>query len=450
MQITCFSGFAKKPNSTKQPTGGITINVTLKEPTSVLEPVFIIQNYDLSWNYIRWGSRYYYVRDTVIVHNNIAEFHCQSDPWATFKGDIGSSVQFVSRSASQFNTYIQDGLYPAKSVTDVVTTELTSLSFTSVHGLGSYILGVLTDESSGGAVAYYSVGPGNFPSLMTKLFDPTYLNATDITTELQKELVNPMQYVVSCHWVPFTYDEGSFTTVKFGWWDSGVNAFLLGDTDRMYNTNQDFTLPTHPQQTRGKYLNDSPYTRHTLNCFTFGSIPLDPSPFADGKQGNISIDVDVFTGIGQLNVSCKVNNNNVRLFTAVAQVGIPVQLAQSNGNIIGSAIAGLEAVGSLVARNPLGATHGIMSAVSSAMPQVQRQGSTGTIVSYILNANIVTEFRSISNEDNTTMGRPLCEAKTISSLSGFIACENADFDTSASPSEKDEIINGMNTGFYYE
>lgn len=447
MVIEAYSGFTKKPNSTKQPSGsGTQLTVRLKENCSVLNPIFIVNGYNLSHNYIKWGARYYFIDDIVILSNSHAEYICRTDVLATFKSDIGSSRQFVLRSASASDPYIQDTLYPAKASVIVENTVLNSLGFTSTAGMGTFILGVLSEESSGSAVAYYSVGPGNFPALMQKLFDPTYLNASDISTDLQKELVNPMQYIASCYWMPFVYDVGTFATVKFGWWDSGVNAFLLSESDRIYSTDQAFTLPVHPQNSRGIYLNDAPYTRHTLNCYTFGSIPLDPAPFVTSHEGHIYIDVDVFTGIGQCYIDCY----GARMFNQVSQIGVPIQLSQSTGNIIGSGIATFEAIGSAVAGNVLGATHGIISAVSNAMPQVQTQGANGSIVAYLKDPNIVSEFRQIVDEDNAQIGRPLCQAKIISTLSGFIACENADLDSAASLPEKDQIVSYMNSGFYYE
>lgn len=447
VSLEFFTGFSKKPNSTKQPAGtGTTISAVFKEGTSVLNPHFIIKNFNTSYNYIKWGSRCYFVDDIIMLSNNMAEYVCRTDVLATFKASIGSSTQYVLRAASASDPYVQDTLYPAKASVIVENTLLSNLGFTSTSGLGTFILGVLSEESSGSAVAYYSVGPGNFPALMQKLFDPTYLNASDISTDLQKELVNPMQYIASCYWMPFIYDEGTFTTVKFGWWDTGVNAFLLSENDRIYSTDQAFTLPVHPQNSRGAYLNDAPYTRHTLNCYTFGSIPLDPAPFVTSHSGHIYIDVDVFTGMGQCYIDCY----GARMFNQVSQIGVPIQLSQSSGNIIGSAVATFEAIGSAVAGNVLGATHGIISAVSNAMPQVQTQGANGSIVAYLKDPNIVSEFRQIVDEDNSQVGRPLCQAKVINTLSGYIACENADLDIVASPVEKEMIVSYLNGGFYYE
>ena len=66
--------FSKKMNSTAQPTGsGTQISVVLKENTSVLNPHFLVHNYSFAHNYIKWGSRYYFVDDIISISHDIAK-----------------------------------------------------------------------------------------------------------------------------------------------------------------------------------------------------------------------------------------------------------------------------------------------------------------------------------------------------------------------------------------
>ena len=48
MNIKVWSNFSKRKNSTKQPTGGSTITVTLKDQCSILSPVFILSTLDFT------------------------------------------------------------------------------------------------------------------------------------------------------------------------------------------------------------------------------------------------------------------------------------------------------------------------------------------------------------------------------------------------------------------
>ena len=56
----------------------------------------------------------------------------------------------------------------------------------------------------------------------------------------------------------------------------------------------------------------------------------------------------------------------------------------------------------------------------------------------------------IADEDLASRGRPLCKAKTISSLSGYIMCSDADPDIACTDYELAQIVSYMNGGFYYE
>lgn len=446
VSLEFFSGFSKKPNSTKQPAGsGTTISAVFKEGTSVLNPHFIIKNFNTSYNYVKWGSRCYFVDDIIMLSNNMAEYVCRTDVLATFKASIGSSTQYVTRSAHSYNPYVMDMMYPAQADTDVVNLSLEGLA---ADRAGLYILGV-AGPSGSNAVTYYCLGTTGMASLMAKFFDVNLLNATDISVELQKELFNPFQYIVSCYWYPINSSDliGTLDTVKFGWWDSGEYAARLDESQRIFSWEETFSPPKHPQAvSRGTYLNDSPYTRYTLNCFSFGSIPVNPSPFVDGDAGVIEIDVDVFTGVAQMYLAV----GGGRLFTVTSQIGVPVQINQNTANVIGGALSVAGAVGSAFSGNVLGAVSGLASALESAMPQMQSQGANGSKVAFMQTPNIVAEFRTLVEEDNAQLGRPLCAARTLSSLPGYIKCEEADLDIVASPVEKELIVSYLNGGFYYE
>lgn len=445
MQITVYSGFSKRINSTKQPSGGQAINVVLKQPTSVINPHFVITGFDTSWNYIQWGNRYYFVDDIVILSNTQAEYSCSLDVLATYKSAIGASSQYVVRASGAYNPYVMDTKYPVLADSDLASVYLQNLD---VDSTGIYVIGVVGGDATN-TVTYYTLGVGGFANLMAALFNTSYLNASDISVELQKELVNPFQYIVSCYWFPFTATQvaGDMARIKFGWWDSGVYGGKLSDSQRVVSLEDTFDPPKHPlAATRGMYLNDAPFTRYTLNCYSFGSIPLNPSPFVDGDGGIIEIDVDLFTGLAQMYIACDAS----RMLTAISQFGVPIQINQNTANVVGGAISALSGVVDLALGQVVGGAAGIASAIQSIFPQVQSQGANGSKVAFMQIPNIVAEFRMIAEEDNATIGRPLCAVRTINTLSGFIQCENVDIDCNGTVAEKRAIIEFMEGGFFYE
>ena len=164
MQIEVYSNFKKNINSIKIPSSGATINVALKSPTSEKTPTFILNNFDLSWNYIKWGDVYYFVEDIIIINNNQAEYHCVKDVMATFRNDILSSVQLVSRNANKYQPQLADKLYPALNKSILTRSEVSTwdVSFSSS---GCYVVGIINPDAQGG-VAYYEFLPANFSNFM--------------------------------------------------------------------------------------------------------------------------------------------------------------------------------------------------------------------------------------------------------------------------------------------
>ena len=445
MQITLYSGFSKESNSTKQPTGGTSVTAYLKENTSLVNPVFILSTANFSTNYVSWNGRYYWVDDIVSIRNGAVEVHCSIDVLATYKTDIGNSSQYVTRAASSNDDRIVDNMYPMLPFADY-----DSVSFATLHGVfqnSTYVIGVI-GQNSGNGVVYYAMDNITFASFMTFLFGGSYLDApiTEISNELQKELVNPIQYIVSAQWFPLIIN-GVNDTIKFGFWDSGITAKRIDEGYSKGSTQQSFTIPMHPQYaTIGSYLNSNPYTQLQLNCYTFGSIALDASLFSQVRNGVLTIETDFYTGTGYMIVS----NGNHIIHKIAGQIGVPIQISQINQNLIQSAVGVVGSVGALAQGNFIGVLSGIGDAVNGLLPQLTTQGSQGSRIAYNVGPTITVIFRRVVSKDITHLGRPLMQRVTINTLSGYVQVEKPDVDIAGTKKEKDEIVAYMASGFFYE
>ena len=452
MQITCYSGFSKKPNSTKTPTGGTVKTVTLKKPTSVLNPVFLLCGYDLSYNYIQWGIRYYFVDDIIIVSNEVAEYHCSSDVLATFKTAIGSSTQYVTRADSSYNLNILDVKYPSYAKTEVENVAFSNLHSSFANG-GSLVIGIANGVNVASAgISYYCLTGNEAKNLMDYMFGGTWLDAMDISTELQKELVNPYDYIDSIMWFPFNIPDSdvpfSPQHLKFGFWDYSGTGGLMTPGNASKGFAETITIPSHPQSSRGMYLNSSPYTRLMLDCYSFGQFEVDSSIFTNDMNLTLGISVDFISGMGKLTL--RAGSNAKLIHKAYTQIGVPMKKSQVSQNILGSALAVTGGAFNVALGNFVGYSQGVMSGVQAIMPHLNSSGTNGSRVAFVTAPELIITRQRIVDEDKAQFGRPLCETKVISTLSGYIECENSDLDLSASPSEKTAIINYLNSGFYYE
>lgn len=495
MQIHFFSNFKKRINSTKVPLVTDATKVLsghLKEPCSVMKPVVQIKRppsdaapYSYSYAYIGDFARWYFVSDWVWV-DGLWECNMTEDVLASFKTDIGNTTAYVERSASDYNGEIIDRVYPA---TTGFSTNVVNLS-NSWHGVspsgGCFVVGIISRASTypgtmvGGAVSYYVMTPAQMKSLLNYLLADSFLDdagfpsnftpVQQLSHDVAKAMVNPIQYIASCMWFPFSASDLSDNVnrdIQLGYYDVGGNhaqAKNLTVVDLLtYVSGQ---IPVHPQApSRGKYLNYTPYTRLTMYVPPFGAIPIDPSYCEIGSYLHCPVHVDPITGKAIMRVVLWENSshtgNNAIVCERTAMLGVPIQLAQMTPDIIGGMQTAMQAgatIGTAMATGvPLaGDLATLMSlptignAVNHLMPQVDSQGVNGSFVAMAMPPNLTAVHLAVVDEDNTEMGKPLCEVKTINTLSGYIKCGEATVDYACFDDEKKSILNYMTNGFFWE
>lgn len=503
--------FTKRLNSTKHPNiltdTNLTLNGNFKSPCSVLTPIITIEvpsGYDLfsnSYNYAYFNDtgRFYYIEDIVMVSGRLAELHLREDVLASYKSTIGNSSQFVTRASAAKNEYIVDNMYP---ITNNVTTsnELVSLDWDMLNpgsiSDGFYVIGIVNPNVNAiGAVSYYVMDQIGFARLRNYLLSTTTYSDmafTEIEEPLYKSLFNPFQYIVSCVWFPIkppTIAIGS-GKIDFGFFQ--VNA----DSNHQWYLNkstQSFTggalmTVNHPQLSDyGAFIQCEPYTRRKLLVQPFGEITLDCSKIR-GSNHDLRIHswIDFTTGDASIRIinmdSTSISEYEAVVGGASAKLGVPLAMAQVSQDVLGmlsgGALATLGAaqvgiaagqvglssvvggIGMTQAASNLvsGATtmvNGITSAANAYAPKVSGSGTNGSLLNTVVPAIYEVQFYRIPSPDHLHLGAPLCDTRTISTLSGnggFIKCENARIitDLGAYAPEIEAVESYMNNGFYYE
>jgi len=453
-----FGYFAKDDNSTKRPPGDFgdyITNVRFKEPTSTTHPVLIVEA-TAQYNYVLIGNKYYFVNEIIRVTDKMSEYHCEVDVLATFKSAIGESTEYVTRATRDRNPYIIDNLYP---MTTEKFTEITI--FNSLHKnmvsqvAGWFMVGIFGRGNTSGCVTYWCLTAGQFRTLMLDMFDISNysINIEEISYGLQKALLNPIQYIASIQYFPFfNKPDGVLETqISFGFWNANATGFRIPNENRTVTFTGVVDLPEHHKAASvGNFLNSAPFTRRTLYCYMFGTIPIDTSYFIkeDDLALHLTILCDTFTGIGELVVSD--DHGNI-LYKNSAQMGVNVEIAQLKQDFLSGATSLGGSLGALLTGNIIGATTGLVSAASSMMPQVVTSGTIGSDVSYRRPPVVVNEFYNIVEFDHVHFGRPLCKQVQIKNLeNGFVQVENPKIELIATKYEQDKVKDFMIKGFYYE
>lgn len=457
-----FYAFSKRINSTKLPSGAATgVSIVLKAGSSAINPTIDI-DFGQSGNptgfnycYIPAFNRYYWVSDWVF-NNRLWTARLKSDPLASFKSYIGAYSAYVTRAASNYDLRVVDNYYPAKAK-NTHDASIIQSPFVSDLSDGKYIIGIQGKGSggNGGAVTYYVATSSQMKALTNYLLqDMGTYEVEDISDKLLACIFNPMQFIVSCMWVPFSPPASNVNEVEVGWWTfSGTGMQRLASLS--WGTNFSFTIPKHPKAaTRGQYLNMPPYTRYKLEAGPWGVIPLDNFNMLDADSLSCDYRVDCITGSGRLNV--KYRDELIYESIHTIQVGVPIQLGQNAFNQ-GALMNTISSVGnagaSLFSGNIVGALTNSAAAIGNAAGMTQAVpssvGSNGTL-SFNNIFGLMADFIDIVDEDLANRGRPLCKKVTISSLSGYLMCEDADPEIPCTDAELKEIVSYLNSGFYYE
>lgn len=363
-----FASISKRNNSTLIPSlsSGGTIAIELIDETSIQNPSIRLapRANPQSWNYcyIQEFGRYYFVTEWISSNNQwIAKL--KGDPLASFKTAILAHNEYVLRSASDYDGYITDTIYPAKASkicsilyghqTFPSTYDATLTPFSPLKQNESYVVGIFgafeaSDFSSAssyadyvsrytrGSITYYWMTTGQLVGIINYLCSNNQLanyGITDIGIGAQKALINPLQYIATIKAmpipVPFPGTGVDVTSdIKYGWFKiavrdmiPGTNAISFFDVSQLISGWLGVNLFSldcyvdlrgiinafgglHPDaDTRGQYLAKYPYTQIRCVYEPFGDFTIDTSILPYGTAGlKFDIDLEPLQGIGLLTV----------------------------------------------------------------------------------------------------------------------------------------------------
>lgn len=454
MLVKIWYGFSKRKNSTKQPADSDAYEITcrLKDNTNYQNlELFLTSSHAPTFNYLQCFSRYYFVDNFEYVTNNTYIVHCSVDVLATYKSAVGGSSFYVERAQSSYDQYISDGVLSSRNFY-VNSSQSQSDSISDFSGVGTYLITVTggNQESSDFGVTTYACSQSEIISVLDFMFDDG--NFTDVFTDgAVKTFFNPFQYILSLKWFPFNTSTATFgttfSTVKFGWWDTGVNARVVRTKGKQFTLT--CAIPSHTYTDFRRY--SSYWSHYRAYIPTVGVIDIAPQ---DLVSSSISVDfvIDWITAQSYVRVYSDTDTLTCEL-TGCA--GADVQISQNTANIIQgvSNIAG-GVLGSIF--SPSSMVSGISSAIQgvqdimSPTPSSNGVGGNKSILTFYPKIEMWCEELASTDYQTSQVGRPLCQTVQINSLSGYVQCAGASIQNAAYGIEKDMINSYLNGGFWYE
>lgn len=463
--------FKKKTNSTLRPSGqGYKTSCEAHDPLDIMAPVMVFNTltpFPYNYMYVAAWERYYWI-DNWTHDQGLWYATCSIDPLASWRTDIGNMTEYVLRSAYDFDSKIMDTTYPLKAETVVSRSDMEGWSIPGT-ATGCHVVGVV---GANGLVEYYMID--NLPEFGAYMFgtNPNSTLWTEVIADdpgvvegniptFMKAQFNPLQYVVSCIWFPISIPHAaSKTPVYFGFFDSGYTAYKITRSSFSLFSSR-VSIPGHPQESRGRYLNFAPFTRLRLSALPWGEVDLDTTKFSNKgsypawNQIYLEAWVDPVTGSTKLYV---MNGESETILVLVGQIGVTEQLSQVLKDNLATVTGGLSAVAGvtqMATGNIIGGIattiSGIGNAVSAQYPDVSTTGTNGARIAVCpTNIWLTVTHQLIVGEDKVNHGRPLCERRRISSLPGYLVISDPDVELAATKAEIDAIKQFMTNGFFYE
>ena len=448
MKIKYWTSFSKRKNSTAQPSGGTDLDVTLKTGTSLENPTFILSlsnAHDIV--YVKAFGHYYFVSDVIYVHNQTFEVVCSQDVLATYKGAITGSQQYVLRSAVDYDVKIPDSnvsLRAEQSVTD------TGGAVSNLSAPGLYALTVANEKATSGYGCTYILAASDMRALAV------YLNSTitdSVADWFAVRYKSVFDAIISCVWIPISISavglgKCSTSNIFLGNTDTGISALQLTDITPLKCESILSSLTWKYNDFRMA----SPYTRASLYIPLYGCIDVNPLDIISGFE--LESYVDCITGDTTTYLLGKNGTSTKLVSTLNYNIGVNCALSQTiqggAGTITSLASAGASAIGG----NAFGVISGLAGAAFDAFhTNVSTKGSiSGRSMISVLAMGLTVYYMETTDPADlvNTHGRPCMGYRSLSDLSGFTQCSNAQISISGPDEDRVAIEAFMNAGFYIE
>lgn len=453
----------KRVNSTKLP--GVAdphtdFRCTLKEPTSIHNPVIILATNDCDFTYahISAWSRYYFVEDVVYVHNGLVEYHLVEDYLGSNKTAIGSTVANIAYASDHYNSFIVDPRIKV-STSKYVNKQISSNIFNEDHYLVTIFDQDNTNNVFGCATTYY-MSQADLEAFSNFLSDSTVMNA--LTTYFGGD---PFNAIFSIKYIPYGIPSNRLVTVSsltIGGKQFTRSLKYISSWGYIGNT-----ISFNKSITYSDFRRCEPYTTGQLFLPGVGNVSINLSDFVASDKIYVFYDIEYVTG----NVIYFINtqsSHTVKTITTMIATDVPFGRGTMNVpgtvNSIGGIAAGVGGllVGAVTGNLLLGAggaATALASASNMALSSNQRDNSiSGGIggrglaaVPYIM----YTEF-STDTEDPTDAnyiakcGRPVCETHAINTHSGYVQTIGASVSLDADKEEIETVNRMLDSGIYYE
>ena len=474
-----FYHFSKRNRSTKVPEGsGTTLNIDLKDSTSVVHPIIIVQTIEaelFNYCFLSNFNRYYFISDWVYIKGRW-ECSLTLDPLATYKTSILSTSASILYAAGSTKN-IADTRIPV--IGNLLKAEsykaLTGITFRD-SGLGAIILGITGKGSFG---AYLLANSMKVYDLIDGV-DNWWTTTVSDTWDAFKQLIyggTAGECLRSAMSMPILVDQ---TIVSPG---QSAENLVLGNypcKDANDNAIQGYkiTNPIIQSVTNidipwiySDWRRASAYTAVTLYIPCLGCFSLPASTLYYDSSLDIEYAINVTSG--DIAAQVKGHTSEIIVVNASGNIAMPAPYGSTGINtskLTTSFVAGVGAtamgVASAVASGGLtlpavaaiggGLAAGASGTIEALGGTAQGSAGLGGGASHVLDpvCHVWVTQKELTDTQanfNNIMGKPFMGVSTPGAFSGYVQTDGFQFANDfATSTEKDTINKLMDSGVYIE
>lgn len=428
MQVTFYSGFRKRINSTKRPAGGTSKDVLMKDPCDMHSPLIKIQGTAGQYNYFQIGNTYYYVSGETVMPNNWIELAGEVDAMATCADDIKGTTAFIERSSAGTVSLV-DSLAP--SMTNGSEDVIASTRLPNVSSVGSYIVNIANFS------APILLEQGQFANLYNRL------NSQDIIDQLKDSIVSLAQIVTGAIWIPFQgINTIGSANIKAGFVDTGVSGSIVGNTPLSFEVG----LGTGGSTSS---VDSSAYRNMKLHLPFVGAVPLSPDDFTGGTL-NVGVAIDPQSG----SMEYRVSRGTSVIGTFSGSCGVPIPVGTTSYNVGGATASIIGGVASMVSGNPIGALMAGANIFNGLSSYSSTGGGASSRAGLAFQDITLSGIKRTPPEPLTTktsvVGLPTYKTMSLSAVSGYVKCVGASIESAQEPEVVERCNNYLNNGAWIE
>lgn len=449
MEVTLYN-FSKRHNSTKQPTGGITKNLVLKDVCSKTNPQFFI-NGDFLYTYVKAWEMYYFIDEYKYDINGACYIICSLDVLATFKHSILETSAFVTYSTSKYSTNIQDSRVASECTLKRDITVEESI-FLGSHSGGSYIITTASDIYG---IQSWALDLTGYTNILNALISA----GKSLWGSLQQLFGDAIGGFISCRYVPLPHSlfysaEGS--NVRIGDFDTGQLGY---HTDGYISETVSIEIPWRYSDFR----RGSDFTKIYILLPFIGRVNLQPETLIGANSITVRMVCNVATG----SIAYGLTVEGTKIGTYTGDFGRPIPITANqldvNGAITGLLVQGGAVLGGALATTPAGAVSSaaaLISGVVKSNMSLHKEDFTvlggfsggygeSIVPQYELDVYSL-DSRTNPSELTELYGRPCSKVLPLSSLTGYVETIGFSVDVDTLDSIRTQINQMVDSGIYIE